>query len=419
MRCAAAALLMSALLTASVAAQENSTEPQTEKAREKPSMFDHPSVTLGGLKMAARGFLQTNATDTDASDSTGDSHVNLAHRRIGVDGSFRKVLSFQVEGELDTPSPWRDVYADYRQLDVLRVRAGQFKLPFSLDRNTGTADLDFAFRSESASEIAPGRRIGMMAHGRIGKRTLEYEAGFFPGEHPDPQAPYGTLARERRTGAGRLSVRPLNHLKSSLGNLHLAAAFTAGLQSEGISDMRGRTALGTKFFERAYWVKGLRRRTGFEAQWQPGPASVTWEYAHITDQRLDQGLSGQDLTQLQGAGAYLSGTWAITGESKAHGVDKPRRPLLQGGVGAVELAARIERLRFGSRLDDPLAASNPRALAPLGGSDRLVTTGVNWYVNRWIKAQFNAIHEKARSLSIAPTGRASFWGRAFAVQLTI
>jgi len=410
---------MSALLAAPAIAQDSSTEPRTEKAPKASAVFEHPSVTVGGLKMDARGLLQTNATDSDASNSTNDGQVNLAHRRIGVDGSFRKVLSFQIEGELDTPGPWRDVYADYRQLDVFRVKAGQFKLPFSLDRNTGAANLDFAFRSESASEIAPGRRIGVMAHGRFWKRTLEYEAGFFPGARPDPTAPYGGPALERRMGAGRLSVRPFNRVKSSLGNLHLAAAFTAGLQSEGISDMRGRTALGTKFFQRAYWVKGLRRRTGFEAQWQPGPASVTWEYARISDQRLDQGIGGQDLSPLNGAGAYLSGTWAITGGSKARGVDKPRRPLFQGGVGAVEVAARVESLRYGSRLDDPQAASNPRALAPLGGSDHLVTAGVNWYVNRWIKAQFDAIHETARSPSIAPAGRSSFWGRAFAIQLTI
>ena len=100
-----------------------------------------------------------------------------------------------------------------------------------------------------------------------------------------------------------------------------------------------------------------------------------------------------DLPEIEGRGWYVAGTWVITGENRDGGV-KPKRPLLQGGFGAVEVAARYEKLSFasaGSPAEPP--SRSPRAANIAGNADSAWTIGVNWYVNRWAKLRFNVINE--------------------------
>jgi phosphate-selective porin len=88
----------------------------------------------------------------------------------------------------------------------------------------------------------------------------------------------------------------------------------------------------------------------------------------------------------------VSGTWALTGERKARGLDEPRLPLLQGGVGAIELAARAEALDFRSSGEGE-ASNSPRADVIFPVADRVFTFGVNWYLNRYVKIQVDFVRE--------------------------
>ena len=82
----------------------------------------------------------------------------------------------------------------------------------------------------------------------------------------------------------------------------------------------------------------------------------------------------------------------------------PKRPFLQGGIGAVEVAVRVERLSFDSTADLPgqLPSTSPRAEVIFGNSDKAVTFGVNWYANKWVKVQFNFIRETLADPSLGP-----------------
>jgi hypothetical protein len=56
----------------------------------------------------------------------------------------------------------------------------------------------------------------------------------------------------------------------------------------------------------------------------------------------------------------------------------------------------------------------------LGNSDRAGTIGVNWYLNRWSKVQFNLIRDSLRDPSQGPlSSRSGFWSRVLRLQLTI
>ncbi len=89
------------------------------------------------------------------------------------------------------------------------------------------------------------------------------------------------------------------------------------------------------------------------------------ECIRVSDERLGLSVEDTNLSPITSTGWYVSGTWAITGEKKASGLDRPKRPLPGGGFGAVEVAARVERLAFKS--DAPARRPRP-ARAPMPSS---------------------------------------------------
>ena len=329
-------------------------------------------------------------------------------------------MDFQVEAELGAEESWRDVYANLRSFDAVQLQAGQFKLPFSLDENTSATNLDFVYRSRAASQLSPGRDVGVMVHGRVLARGLTYETGFFRHDGRNARTPASDRVHGGGTWAGRVTVQPFRHVRSPMSDLQIGAAITTSDLEEGFPDLRGRTALDLRFFRPDVWVRGTRQRRGVEARWRPGPFSVKAEYMRLSDERLGQSVEDTDLSPLVASGWYVSGTWAVTGEKKSDGLDQPRRPLFKGGYGSVEVAARIERLQFGSTAAGIEPSSGPRADVILGNSDRVATLGVNWYFTRWTKVQVNLVHDRLRDPAQGPLpSRPGFWSRVLRFQFTL
>jgi len=94
--------------------------------------------------------------------------------------------------------------------------------------------------------------------------------------------------------------------------------------------------------------------------------------------------------------------------------------LWRGGFSAIELAARVERLAFGSAAEGDTPSAGPRADVIAGNRDRVETIGVNWYMNRWLKLQFNVMHDTLRDPSQGPRpDKAGLWSRVLRFQLSI
>lgn len=401
--------------------QEQPKEPENPPRGWRFRWDDHPSLRFGrDTRIDFRARFQVHLRDSDA--PIGDLEtVDLARRRIGVDGRIAGVLDFQIEREIADDVPWRDVYADYRQFTAIRVQAGQFKLPFSLDENTSPTDLDFVYRSRAATQLAPGRDWGVMAHGRVAHSMLGYELGWF--DHDGRNARTNNPERVYGDGtiAGRVSVQPFRPNKESpVRDLQVAIAFTGSDVPEGFAAIRGRTALDASFFPADVWVRGRRQRTGLEARWQPGPFSVKAEYMRVSTERREQSIESTDLSPLIATGWYVSGTWVATGENKANGLDRPRQSILRGGVGVIELAARIEALAFRSGASGEPPSTSPRADVIAGNRDRVATFGVNWYPCRGLKLQANVIREAIANAAEGPLpSKPAFWSTVVRFQFSI
>jgi phosphate-selective porin OprO and OprP len=397
-----------------------------KKALKPPIRFrwdEHPSLHLAkGTRIEFRARFSGDVRESDAflDAAEENSGLDIARRRVGVAGELRNAIDFQVEAELGNDEPWRDVYANYKQHPAIQVQGGHFKLPFSLDENTSATNLDFVYRSRAASQLAPGRDTGIMAHGRLLDRALAYEVGVFTHDGRNARTADSDRVYGGRTLAARVTFQPFRTENDWRNDLQIGAAFTESPLDEGISDLRGRTSLDGRFYRPDVWVAGNRRRIGAELRWRPGPFSVKSEYIRVTDERRGQSVDDTDLSPATADGWYVSGTWALTGEPKAKGLDAPRRPFLRGGSGVIEVAARVERLGFGSAGTGEIASEGPRAEVIAGNSDRVETLGVNWYANRWIKIQFNILHDSVRDPSQGPLpDRTGYWSRVLRFQLSL
>ncbi len=353
-------------------------------------------------------------------------------RRIGIEGTAYKRFTFEISRELsvdfapETNEPgeahetaWKDVYVKTRFTRALIVGAGRFKEPFGREALTGESNLDFINRSLAARVLSPARDVGVMSEGRVLDRTVEYQVGYFTRDGENSRTSE-TLGGEDAI-VGRLLVSPFARASANawLEPLQVGVAVSNSRLDNRLG-LRGRTVLGDGiFFDRVY-VNGRRQRTGVEAAWEYGPASISTEYIRVSDGRQGMGFSGEDLPAVRASGWYVAGTWALTGEHK-HGRLEPRHDLLRGGFGAVEIAARIERLSFDS-IDYPGSPFGfPTASKLLGNADRATTIGVNWYLNEYVKLQSNVITETiadpGRGPSTAANGR--FTSTVFRIQFRL
>ncbi len=383
-----------------------------------------PSIRLGDFgRIDFRLKLQGDFRSFDPEQDADLDGFDFHRRRAGVEGVIFRRLEFEVERELRDGGPWRDVFLNLDAANWLEIKGGKFKVPFGLEETTGTTELNFIFRTLASDTIAPARDVGGMVHGRI-RRVLTYEVGAFreDGENARLTEPVFLLPGEPeppggRVFAARLVAAPIARGRSE-ERFRVGVAVTSSDLPEGLNSLRGRTVFGSAFFPRVY-VRGRRTRVGTQAEWNPGRFGFSAEYMRATDERNGQGLGNVDLSDLIARGWYGSATWVITGERKADGV-RPRAPLFDGGFGAVEVGTRLEQLSFGSVAQEGPAFRNPRAEHIAENRERVWTTGVSWYPNRWTRIQVNAIREHILDALRTPVaGQQTYWSGIVRLQLVL
>lgn len=393
---------------------------QKKKDRRGFVWDDKPTIVFGddiNIEIRGRALVEGRWFDPDIDEDT----FHLRTARLGLKGKATKHFDWEIEREIiedDDGSvifgDWKDVYVEWNTFDQLSVIGGRFKMPFGLETTTGVSDLDFAYRALGSSQISPSRDRGVMVFGDFGH--FNYEVGVFDddGDNAESNEPQFVREGEDLNGVGPsfavrvvgdvLRALPLGSLRSA----NFGIAYTSSDVPEGLNSLRGESVWGEDFFDRVY-VKGRRQRIGTQFEWTPGPASVKAEWMQAREQRKEQSNRDEDLSDFISEAWYVTGTWFVTGEEKSSNV-KVKRPLLKGGPGAIELAARIEQLKFRSASTTGLAFTNPRNDRQTPNSDTVFTVGVNWTTSPWTRIIVNAIHEDFEDASRAPiSGTTSYW----------
>jgi phosphate-selective porin len=344
------------------------------KAARRFELDNRPTLWLSdSFRISLRARLQADARDRSRAFERDDSAFELAKRRIGIDGELFNRISFELEREIASGRPWRDVFTEVKIGKPLQVQIGRFKMPFSAEQLTSIVELPFIERSLIASILAPGRDTGIMIHGRVRGRRLSYQVGRF--RQDGDAARRGSLEGAGQTVAGRVTT------SAGVKHLTLGVGATSGWVPEGLNGLPGRTSNGFRFFEPVY-VKGRRLRLGAEAGWHHDRYQVDAEWLQLRDERRGQGLGDVDLSAAVARGWYVSGSRLLR-QGTRH--QSGRRTFFDRGAGDLEVAARVEQIVFGSVGRADLPFRQPRAEHLFESRVRVATVGVNWYLNRWVK----------------------------------
>ena len=419
-------MLVSLMMAAAPAAAQTA-PPKDDKPPIRFVWNDRPSIEAGVFRLDLRAKLKGDFRKADQDLEGQGGRYETTLKRVALQGSITNRVEFQIERELQKRNPWRDVFVNVRIATALEVRAGKFKMPFGYERLTGSGELDFAFRTLLSDILAPGRDVGVQVHGGLFRRVMTYQVGVFRHDGDNARLreevfllPGDPAQKSDRSVAARVAFEPLRHSQGprDLRRLYLGVAFTQSDLPEGLNSLHGQSLFGAEFFERMY-VLGHRRRIGTEAVWMPGPFSVKSEYARANEQRKRQGLLDDDISDFVTSAWYLSGTWAVTGERKDNGIE-PRKPIFQGGLGAVELGVRYEWIGFGSAVKQGTPFANPRADPVLENAETVWTLGVNWYLNKWGKVVVNGVREAFEDPErTAVPGRPTNWAAVLRLQFVM
>jgi len=411
------ALAIAAGATSAWAQNPSVDAAQQQRAQDKRGLMwdDRPTIVFGqDITLSLRGKLQLDWREFDP--DIGAETYDFRTARVALKGDLTRHFDYEVERSIDRDgnfADWKDVYLNWTTFATVRVKAGRFKMPFGLEQNTGATDVDFAYRSLASSAIAPARDRGVMAYGEFDR--YHYEIGVFEddGDNGELKEPQFVVAGEKAVDVGPSFA---GRLTADVSGANVGVAYTNAAVPEGLNSLRGESVWGTADFFAPVYVKGRRERFGAQFEWTPGPVGVKAEWMRSREQRREQGNRNEDLSPFIGTGWYVSGTWFITGENKDNNIN-PRKPIFQGGIGAIELGARYDQLSFGSTSQTGTPFANPRADRLLTNANHVWTFGANLMLNRWLRLMTNAIHEDFTDVVRTPDpGTSGFWSGVVRLQ---
>lgn len=260
---------------------------------------------------------------------------------------------------------WVDAYFRLFNKKVGDFRLGQFKTPVGFEEGAiGSGSTTFLERALPVQAVNQGRRIGVdWTYENLPGWLLN--AAFFSG---------GDLNGDNdgTTWAARAVYNPV---KNETTVVHLGVAASVEDRDDEVARIRARpeaNLTAIRLIDTGNLAGAERiRRVGLEGAWAQGPFSLQGEYLIIAAAR-------RTAHDFSGDGAYLYGSWVLTGESRpyksgAFGNVKPKHD-----YGAVEIGLRYSTLD----LNDGLVA---------GGKQHDWTLGANWYLGQHIKLQANYI----------------------------
>jgi phosphate-selective porin OprO/OprP len=401
----------------------------------KPS----PSLSLGasGFTMRSadtnfvlriRGLLQVDSRwyVDDGGIPDNDGFV-LRRARPILEGTVFRDFDFLFSPEFGGSSPTiRDAWLNYEYAAPLQLRVGKMKPPGGLERWQSVANSPFIERA-MVSDLWPSRELGMMLHGELfpgdeaaAKRLaagglVHYAVGAFNGTGDDRAASNSDFDGNTEAAA-RLFFHPFLKTRiEPLRNLGLGVAATYG-DTEGANGLPAGGAYATEgqqdFFNYLNGdgttpatanviAHGNHWRVGPQAYWYYGPFGVQGEYGISAQevQRQDGVLTNDRLTH---HGWMLAASWLLTGEDGSFRAITPRKNFdpHAGAWGAVQFVARysvldIDNDAFPNFADPTESATRANAWG----------VGLNWYLNRNVRAALNFNHTNFKGGANGPVTR--------------
>jgi phosphate-selective porin OprO/OprP len=352
----------------------------------------------GDFKLKLRGFIQTDARffPLEGGD-TGTDSIFLRRVRPSIEGTVYKHFDYKIVPDFaDGQVSLQDAYADVTYFKPwTSLRAGKFKVPFSLERLQSGADLLFIERS-IAQNIGQNRDVGFQLGGDLIDGALSYQVGYFNGAN-DGRSVDGDVTSDKEAAA-RIFSHPFKNTDiAPLKNVGLGIAGTFGNNKKGESqaNVRYNTAGRSAFFRYAtsddvdIRADGERMRFAPQAYYFWGPfgfmGEYVWNRQGLRKENDETGIVVHDT--FTNTGWFAQASWVLTGEDASYRGVKPVNPFdpYNGRWGAFEVAVRGSNLDIDKELFKENFAKKPNATTGAWNYG----FGINWYLNNNFKLQAN------------------------------
>lgn len=307
--------------------------------------------------------LQYDAVRADLDSEGHVSAEDFRRARLSLRGALGDRVRFKLEYDAK-PDAWTDAYIEGSSGRV-SWRAGQQKTPFGLEQLN--SDRGWMFMESAVTDLLTvGRRLGVAAEmpwraGRVQVMAFDQDL------------------RGRNEGIG-LAVRGVwTPVLDPTQTLHLGAAGAHQRLREGRVSLNPHPESVTLPFRPlavpAFDDAETSTRFGLEAAWLRGPWTVQSEALMAEFDRP----GAADTTAQAG---YVSVSRILTGESRRYRAGTVSAPDPASRFGALELAARIARMR----VDDARPATS--------GTLDTFTVGFNWYLAYEIRLMLDGTYAK-------------------------
>ena len=333
--------------------------PSLAQSVEPTPATSAPEASSGSeWSIKPRGRLQVDVADVDAPAAIpGDgfgTETEIRRAYLGVDGTLPGNVGYRIEADFAGESvQFTDVYLTYKPADGLTLTLGQHK-PFSgLEEQTSDLFTSMLERAAFNSAFGFERRIGLS--GAYSRGDLLVQAGAFTVHTADLDADddsYGFDGRvvfSPQVGPGELHIGGSAHLRElrgdDAGTVRYRARPFAHTTDTRLVDTGSIAASGERSF-------------GAELAYITGPFHATLEGHRITALR-----PGQSNPSFWGGYAEV-GMLVTPGDQTGYRGGtydriRPANPVTEGGIGAIQLNARYDRLDLN---DGPITGGMQQAL---------------------------------------------------------
>jgi phosphate-selective porin OprO/OprP len=350
----------------------------------------------GQLQADYRAFL-------DGRDYTDIDSFLVRRARLGIEANVFKYFEFRLLPDFSNnqgpgvvaSTRIQDAYINVHYWDEFQVETGKFKQPFSYEQLIQDRFVPTAERS-LIDQLVPSRDEGLMIHGqKLFADRFDYYLAVSNGEIN------GDFDQNKNKDVNlRLVYRPFNDpdILPPLKGIQIGGSFGWGEEQEPVNPSTLKTPATIPFFAFNSTVRaaGLRTRYSPEVAYFFRGLGLAAQYYH-QEQRLQPAFTGPTsrfVEDLPMEGFYVMGTYLLTGEERTT-YSAPVVPLRAFDPcqplhcpGAWELVGRVSHLHIG----DSAFAAGPQNLAnpALYSPDATeLTLGFNWYLNAWVRTQFN------------------------------
>jgi phosphate-selective porin OprO and OprP len=361
----------------------------------------------GQFSISPYGYVDNDYRAYKGDGAPADTFL-VRRARFGFQGNYGSHFDFALltDANSTTGAIVRDVYLNVRIIPEFQFQAGQFKEPFAQETGIGATNLDYVERGLQSllypCAVTAYRCPGITLHGDIGGGVMQWWAGAFNGRG----GVTSNVVNEPEF-VGRVRFYPFRKTTNSfLKDLAFGGSISHS-RSRGLSgdvSFSGALPDGTYTFFPQLAINGPIERYNAEFTYITGPFALRGEYVQEQAQRYDVGAEtpgGLGFMNLPGIGAKawnIGTTFLLTGEKRPeNGTPRVKHPLFgpdtpggKGrGWGAWEIGVRYSGIQANAPASNFLNFYTPEFVPQYDFHTDEITFGINWYLNYWVKYQFN------------------------------